>query len=266
MAEAQFPAGNDRQYDLEKKIALNTAIIAGGGGVAETVAIVTNGAVVSTANPLPVTDATVAAEIGATDEAAAATDTSTSGLNGLFKRLLARLTTMMSVAGTYATNVLNIQGAGFQGNATITRAANQNPYTIGDVVGGAFEITTAGPTSGDVLCTSVRVMYNVTALPTGLQNWTLHLYNATPPSAIADNSPFTLAAGDRAAYICHLDNIPLAALGVGTQTVQGQLDNIVQQFRTVGGTSLFGYLVTNQAFTPAANSETITFRMRGILP
>jgi hypothetical protein len=159
-----------------------------------------------------------------------------------------------------------VQGQGYLGTATVTRAANQTPYAINDVVGGALTIANVGPSSGDVLITSVRVLLNIDALPSGLQSFTLHVYNATPPSAIADNSLFTLGSGDRAAYIAHIDNIPVSALGTGTQSVQAQLDNIVQQFRTVGGTSLFAYLVTNQAYTPAANSETYSLVMRGILP
>lgn len=74
-----------------------------------------NGAtvVVSPANPLPVTggggggggDASAANQvttnnnIGATNETAAAADTSTSGLNGLMKRLLQRVTALINALG-----------------------------------------------------------------------------------------------------------------------------------------------------------------------
>lgn len=178
-----------------------------------------------------------------------------------------RVTPVGDAPGTpSSTNVITVQGIGYQGTATITRANNQTPYTIGDAVGAPFEIINAGPNGGDVLVTSIRGLYNVSALPSGLANWNLAVYNATPPSAIADNSPWTLAAGDRAAFITVIQNIPLQAQGTGTQTVAFNLDNIIQQFRTVGGTSLWGQFITNQAFTPAANGETITFKMRGILP
>ncbi len=175
-------------------------------------------------------------------------------------------TPALGVAGTQSVDFISTQGKGYKGTATITRAANQTPYTIGDVIGGAFAIAGAGPISGDILLTSIRFLYNVTALPSGLQNLTLQVYGATPPSAIADNSPWTLGSGDRAAYIGHIDNIPVAALGIGTQTVQGQLDNIIQQFLCDSSGQLFGYLIANQAFTPAGNSETISFVTLGILP
>lgn len=159
-----------------------------------------------------------------------------------------------------------VQGVAYQGTATFTRAANQTPYSIGDVVGGAVEIINAGPNAGDVLITNLRLMCNISALPSGMGSFTLHLYNATPPSAIADNSPWTLASGDRSAYITHLDGLTVAALGTGTQSVQGQLSNLVELVKTVGGTSLFAYLVTNAAYTPAANSETYDLKLRGVLP
>lgn len=162
--------------------------------------------------------------------------------------------------------VVSTKGHGYKGTATITRAANTTAYTIGDVVGGAFAISGAGPLSDDVLLTSIRFLYNVAALPAGLASFNLQVYGATPPSAIADNSPWTLGSGDRSAYIAHIDSIPITALGIGTQTVQGQLDNIIQQFLCDNNGQLFGYLVTNQAFTPAGASETISFVSRGILP
>lgn len=172
----------------------------------------------------------------------------------------------LGTAGTQSADFISTQGKGYKGTCTLTRAANQTPYSIGDVVGGAGALLLAGPISADVLLTSLRILYNVAALPSGLANMTMQFYGATPPSAIADNSPWTLGSGDRAAYIGHVDNIPFSALGVGTQTVQGQLDNIIEQFLCNSSGSLFFYLVTNQAFTPAADSETLSVVSRGLLP
>ena len=161
---------------------------------------------------------------------------------------------------------VTVAGTTYNGTATITRAANATPYTIGDVVGGAFTLATAGPVSADVLLIGLTLLYNVSALPSGLQNFTAHFYNVTPPSAIADNSPFTLGSGDRAAYLGRIDNIPISAVGVGTQTVVGQLDNFIKKLACDSSGQIFGYLVTNQAFTPAGNSETISLRSDGLKP
>lgn len=149
------------------------------------------------------------------------------------------------------------QSSGYTSSATVTRAANQTPYNIGDVVGGAIEFATAGPSAGSVIITDIRILWNITALPSGMGLCRWHFYSVTPPSAIADNSPFTLASGDRASYLGHVDGLTVAAVGTGTLSPQGELNAIVKKAK-LAGTSLFAYLETLTAYTPAANSETAT--------
>lgn len=169
-------------------------------------------------------------------------------------------------AGTPSGGVQSVQGFAYTGTATVTRAANTTPYTAGDVVGGVLTIANVGPSTGDILINAIRIMLNITALPSGMTTFTLQLYSATPPSAIADNSPFTLGSGDRSAYLGKITSIQATAEGVGTQSVVARLENIVQQFRIASGSQLFAYLVTDAAFTPAANSETysLTAKAMGI--
>lgn len=203
--------------------------------------------------------ASLDADLGAKADAAATTDTGTFSLIALFKRLLSQLTTALGAIGTLTTNAISVRSqAGYQGTFTVTRAANQTPYTANDVVGGALTLATIGPTSGDIEVMSLNLILNITALPAAMTSFRLYLYNVTPPSAIVDNSPFTFGAGDRASFLGYIDNIVPSLLGTGTASVQAQLDQIVKQLRMPAGTSLFGYLVTNGAFTPAANSETYT--------
>ncbi len=172
-----------------------------------------------------------------------------------------------SAAGSpSSTAVVDVQGHGYQGTATATRGANTTPYAAGDVVGGPLTFINVGPNSGDVLLLSLRMVLNITAIPSGMTSFTLHLYNATPPSAIADNSPWTFGSGDRSSYILHIDNLTPTLLGTGTSTPQAQISSIIEQVRLVGGTSLYAYLVTNGGYTPAANSETYDLKLRGILP
>lgn len=162
---------------------------------------------------------------------------------------------------------VTVQGVGYTGEAAITRAANTTQYGIGDVYGGVLTFLNAGPAGGDVLIDALRVLLNISALPSGMGPFTLHLYNTSPPSAIADNSPWTLGGGDRGVYLGHIDGLTVAALGTGTVTVQGQLDEYLGQYKLASGsTSLFGYLVTGAVFTPAANSETGTATLKGLLP
>lgn len=218
---------------------------------------------VSATNPLPVTGASDAG-VGTPADAAATTDTGTFSLIALFKRLLSQLTTALGAIGTPTTNAISVRSqAGYQGAFTVTRGANQTPYTANDVVGGPLTIAAVGPTSGDILMMSLQLIFNITALPAAMTSFRLYLYNVTPPSAIADNSPFTFGAGDRAAFLGYIDNIVPALIGTGTTSVQAQLDAIVKQLRMPAGSALFGYLVTNGAFTPAANSETYTGTING---
>lgn len=176
-------------------------------------------------------------------------------------------TPALGVAGTPSADVITVQGTGYTGTSTVTRAANQTPYSIGDVVGGALTIATAGPSGGNVMITALRLLWNITALPSGMSTFNLYFYDVTPPSAIADNSPFTFGSGDRANFLGHVDNLSVAAIGVGTQSVQGELVGFLEQFKlAAASTSLFAYLVTNAAYTPAANSETGALTMKGILP
>jgi len=99
---------------------------------------------------------------------------------------------------------------------TVTRPANVTAYTAGDVVGGAFQIST-GMTSGQrIMLLGADIQYQVAALPTGMTTFTLHFYNVTPPSAIADNAPWTFGSTDRASYLGFVTLGAFAALGTGT--------------------------------------------------
>jgi hypothetical protein len=153
-------------------------------------------------------------------------------------------------------------GLVYESTATITRAANTTAYTANDVYGGVFELTNIGPSGGFVL-NSLDIIFNITALPSGMGAFAVYLFNATPPSAITDNLPYSLSSGDRDS-IRTLNGLSLtaslAAGGNGGSVVAEALD-INRLFKlATGSTSLWGYLATLSAFTPAANSETATIR------
>ena len=157
-------------------------------------------------------------------------------------------------------------GLVYESTATITRAANTTAYTANDVYGGVFELTNIGPSGGFVL-NSLDIIFNITALPSGMGAFAVYLFNATPPSAITDNLPYSLGSGDRETIIT-LNGISLiASLARGGGSVVAESLNINQLFKlATGSTSLWGYLVTNGAFTPAANSEEGTIRARSFAP
>lgn len=144
---------------------------------------------------------------------------------------------------------------GFDVATTITRPANTTAYTAGDVVGltggAALDLGVLGTSAAAVQIVGVQLEADITAIPAGQTSWTLHLYNVTPPSALADNAAWDLPSGDRASYLGNIAITTLVDLG---STLYVEINNIFKQLR-LSGTHVFGYLVTVGGFTPGANSE-----------
>ncbi|MFM6272694.1 MAG: hypothetical protein ACKPFA_40415, partial [Dolichospermum sp.] len=163
-------------------------------------------------------------------------------------------------------------GLAYLSTATITRSANTTAYTANDVYGNgsggnAFELTNIGPSGGFVFLSSLDIIFNITALPSGMGAFAVYLFNAPPPSAITDNLPYSLSSGDRASIITLNGLILTTSLARGGGSVVAEISNINQLFKlATGSTSLWGYVVTLAAFTPAANSETATVRARSFAP
>jgi hypothetical protein len=154
------------------------------------------------------------------------------------------------------------RGKGYMSNPTVTRPANQTPYSAGDVIGGVVTLTDMGPAGGDILITDIDLMYNVAALPSGMTGVRAHLYSETPPSAYADNAVWDLPSGDRSVYLGYMDFGTPVDLG-GTLFVQPS-PQVVKKLRMGATTSLFAYYVTAAGFTPAANSETLVGRFNAV--
>lgn len=149
----------------------------------------------------------------------------------------------------------------YKSKPTVTRPANTTAYTAGDVLGGAIEFPAIGPFAGDIIITSTALTAHIAAIPAGMTSFRLHLYDVTPPSALADNAAWDLPSGDRASYLGYVDLGSPADVG-STLYVQANQEN--KQLRLRGGYSLFGYLVTNGGFTPAGNSEVYTPELHAI--
>jgi len=152
------------------------------------------------------------------------------------------------IKGTLAVNQVS---AAYDVAVTITRPANVAPYTAKDVLGGAQSFASIGPSAAAIMITGAQLEIDIATIPSGMTGFVLHLYNVTPPSAIADNGAFTLPSGDRAAYLGFIDLGSPENLGA---TLYVEATNINKQVK-LSGTGLFAYLVTTGGFTPAANSE-----------
>ena len=149
-----------------------------------------------------------------------------------------------------------VSGQATSAAVSLTRTADTNAYAANDVIGAATGSTAAltfasmGPSAGRIMITSVQLELDITAVISGMTSFDLHLYNITPPSALGDNAAFDLPAGDRASY--------LGKISLGTPVDLGSTlyveTNSVNKQVLLAGTSLFGYLVTVGAYTPASAS------------
>lgn len=151
----------------------------------------------------------------------------------------------------------------FKSQVTITRPANTTPYNAGDVVGGVLTLEGLTGYNGDILIASARLQPNIAAIPAGMTSFRLHLYTASPASALADNAAWDLPVGDRAAYAGYIDLGSPADMG-GTLFCQADMINKLIRLASIFDGVLYAYLVTNGAFTPAANSETYTLTLNAL--
>lgn len=154
-------------------------------------------------------------------------------------------------------------GAGYTSSVTLTRTADTTPLTANDVMGAStaagsavLEFASIAPTGGDdMLITSIDHRIDRNAVISGETTYVLHLFSATPPSALADNAPHTLPSGDRSVY---LGNVNIGGPVDQGDTCYSQINSVLKHVKLTG-TSLFAYLVTVGAYTPAsATVHTIT--------
>jgi len=143
-------------------------------------------------------------------------------------------------------------GGGFAASATFTPAAAS--HVAGDVHGGAQSFALGAPSGATVRIVSANLRINHATLETTA--WRLHLFSVTPPSALADDAPFTLPAGDLASYLGYVDFAQIVDFGA-TQFIE--TTNIQKQV-TLAGTGLFGYLVNGTTLTPNAAAHIVSLQ------
>ena len=155
-------------------------------------------------------------------------------------------------------------GLAYESTATITRAANTTAYTATapnfDVYGSLFELQNIGEAGKGIFLSYFEISLNLSAVPAGMTSFAVHLYS-TAPTTIADNSIWTIGSDV-------LDPIGFdvfMGIAKGGNRVVGAVRGLNQLF-ILTSTSLWGYLVTASAFTPAANSEEGTIRARSFAP
>lgn len=172
-----------------------------------------------------------------------------------------RVSVGAGTAGSPAGPVQSVQGAGYVSSVTLARTADTTPYNAGDVIGidnagsagvAALTFANIGPAGGGpVFITTARFEIDITAVISGMTSFRLYLYSVTPPSALLDNAVFDLPSGDRASFRGYVDLGTPVDLG---STLYVETLQINKQVVVPAGGSLFGYLVTNGAYTPASGS------------
>ena len=156
-------------------------------------------------------------------------------------------------------------GLTYESTATITRAADTTIYTASapnfDVYGSLFELENIGVAGEGIFLSYFEISLNLSGVPQGMTSFAVHLY-PTAPTTIADNSIWTIGSDpvlDPVGF-----NVSMS-LAKGGGKVVGVIKDLNQLF-ILTSSSLWGYLVTNGAVTPAANSEEGTIRARSFAP
>lgn len=141
----------------------------------------------------------------------------------------------------------------------LTRTGDTNAYNAGDAIGSATSSggavltlpnmgSAGGPTQ--VMVTATKFSINLSAVISGMGNYRLHLYNASPGSALADNAAWDLPSGDRSAYLGYLDLGTPVDIG---STLYVQVTGQNMPVRVPAGGTLYGYLQTIGAYTPSSS-------------
>ena len=160
-------------------------------------------------------------------------------------------------------NVVAIKTNAGKSTGAFTRPDNTTAYAANDVVGA----TEANITFANVLgaaqlfiITGASLRIDAAAIPAGMGGFKLYLFDAAP-TAIADNAAFNLIAADRAKLVGVIQIATPVDVG---DTLWSQNDNINLNGKLVT-TSLYGVLVTDNAYTPTAQCvKTITLYTIGV--
>ena len=149
-----------------------------------------------------------------------------------------------------------VVGAGYKSEVSLTRTADTNAYAANDVLGtgtsagnAVLTFATVGPTSGHIMISQASLTIQRNAVISGETSYRLYLYNASPNSNLADNAAFDLTVADSAQCVGYIDLGTPVDLGTCLLALQ---TSVSLQVAMPAGTSLYGYLVTNGAYTPAS--------------
>lgn len=158
----------------------------------------------------------------------------------------------------FSAGALTVETAAYgPASASITRPANTDAYSAGDVVSNSttaptvLEFANIGPAGGRVVLQAAALRIDVAAVPSGMGSFRLHLYTISP-TAINDNAAFNLPAADRSKYAGFVELATPQDLG---DTLWSQTEYVGRLVKLeAASTSLYGILETRGAFTPSSGT------------
>lgn len=161
---------------------------------------------------------------------------------------------------------LTVDGKAYRVQLDITRPANTTAYPAGGVIGtgsgddAVHTLSSFGPSGGFVIVQSIELVLGVASVPSGMTSFRLHFYRTKPTTSAANASAFDLASADRGAYMGYIDLPAPVDLGATCFT---QVDYPGKLFQlNAASSSVFVELQTIGGFTPAANSEVYSLRIK----
>ncbi len=233
---------------------------AGGGGDASEATLATR-----------LSEADFDTKAGALTETAPANDTASSGLNGRLQRIAQRLTSLIGLLPTSldSNGYLRVGAGGYakKPSITLTRGANTTPYTIGDEVATAgtapTAITVARVNAGTGFIVGGRIV--LSNAPAVTPDLIILVFQDTVTLA-GDNAQLALSDADAAKCIgiLYTQRAQPGSYSAGAPVTSGNLIIGLAPvapiaFEATAATATFFLaVVTLNAWTPIANSETLT--------
>src|SRR4030042_5155395 len=150
---------------------------------------------------------------------------------------------------------LSEMSRGIRIDSTKVRLDNTTAYTAGDVIGSDDWVFDGLNEMTMLYLMSVILRVDVSALPSGMVGFNLHLYNALTAVQLVDNVAMTFLTADKAKY---LTTITLDAPVDKGDFLVSRTNGIDRPINLTGG-KVWGRLETIGAFTPSAlTSKTIS--------
>ncbi len=175
--------------------------------------------------------------------------------------------TQLDIAGSvtaYITNTsaqaIPVYVPNYFSEIVVTKPATTTNYSFNSIYGDLFQIPNIGSSGGFVNLTNISIIFNLSTIPSGMSDFTLYLFNASPSITFANNQSFSVPAANRTSMLT-LNGINLTAnLARGGGTVIAETILVNTTFKlAANSTSLWGYLVSLNSFS---NNSSSSFTMR----